>query len=123
MQPGFPQIGTLYRDGVINGIKVYSQPNGPGTHVSPLPPTQSPQQNMGYPQIPFAYFGFLSLGCGHWVNSIEVNEEYDPYTQLRAAILCCPLCGYIQEIVEPATDWFNKFYSLYSIGGNEKNYT
>lgn len=115
--PAFPyEVGILYRGGKINGQQVYTQPGGPGTPVVPLPPQQYPGHDEGYPQIPFAYFGFLLMGCGHWINSCEVNQVYDPYTGMQAALLCCPICGYIQEIVEPATDWWDKWYSLYALG-------
>ena len=35
---------------------------------------------------------------------------------MQAALLCCPLCHYIQEIIEPARDWKMKYYGLYPTG-------
>ena len=115
-QPGFPEVGSLYHDGIINGIKVYSQPDGPGTPVLPKPPSLYPIVNQGYPQNVMSYQGLYSLGCGHWVNEPEVYKQYDPYTGENAAIICCPICGYIQKIVEPYANWQNEFYGIYYIG-------
>lgn len=119
MQPGFPDLGSLYKKGLVNGLPVWTQPGGSGTLVFPQFPTLYPQVPQGFPQSPFAYQGLFVFGCGHWANTTEVFEEYDPYTQVRAALCCCPMCSYIQLIVEPADDWWNQFYTLYRVGLNE----
>lgn len=117
MQPLFPyEIGVLYNGGEINGQLVWTQPNGPGTPVSPAPPTQYPGHDEGYPQIPFAYYGLLNFGCGHWFNCPEVFTVDDPYTENRAALVCCPVCSYIGLIVEPASKWWDEFFFIYGLG-------
>jgi len=115
-QPYFPNQGDLLKQGVENGLDVWTQPNGNGTTVFPQFPKLYPQVPQGYPQAPFAYQGFLLFGCGHWANTVEVFQMYDPFNDIRAALCCCPMCSFIQLIVEPAHDWWNTFYSLYNTG-------
>lgn len=116
MQPGFVTLGTLYKTPGTPGVPDWRQPGGPGTIVLPQAPTIYPPRYEGYPQSPFAYEGLYSWGCGHWGNSPEVFTEYDPYLELQAAIICCPVCSYIQLIVEPAIDWWESWYGQYSTG-------
>lgn len=115
-QPGFPDLGSLYKGGIINGQQVYTQPGGPGTIVFPQFPSLYPVVPQGYPQEPMVYQGLLSFGCGHWANTCEVFSEYDPYNEVIAALCCCPMCGFIQLIVEPFSDWFEKWWVLYNTG-------
>ena len=111
-----PQQGTLYYKGLLNGQLVWTQPGGPGTAVSPVAPRIYPAVYQGYPQSPFAYQGLYVLGCGHWLNEIEVIQMWDDVNEEQAALLCCPVCSYIQLIVEPAVDWWETWYGLYNTG-------
>jgi len=120
-QPGFPDLGSLYNKGLVNGILVWTQPGGPGTPVFPQYPTLYPQRDEGFPRQPFSYQGLYSSPCGHWFNCPEVYEQWDPYNEVRAAFVCCPQCSYILLIVEPATKWFNSFYGLYDTGMVSQN--
>ena len=117
---GLPQIGTLYNGGYQNGIRVYTQPQGPGTPVFPQPPTTSPPQNWRntayLPVYPTVFVSLLTFGCGHRTNTVEVFEQWDPVNGVQAALLCCPVCSFIVEIVEPAADWYYFFYSIYPVG-------
>jgi hypothetical protein len=120
MQPLFPyEVGIMLNGGKVNGLQVFTQPGGPGTPVSPLPPRTSPPSNWKnafYPAYPYAYIGLLNFICGHWTNTCEVYTVYDPYNQCDAALCCCPVCSMIQLIVEPAANWWEEFYSLYPVG-------
>jgi hypothetical protein len=121
MQPLFPfSVGIMYNGGIQNGVQVYTQPGGPGSPVSPQPPQTSPpstwQRTYYKPTYPFVYVGLLNFICGHWANTCEVFTVYDPYNDCQAALCCCPVCSMIQLIVEPASDWFQTFYSLYPLG-------
>lgn len=127
MQPLFPyEVGILLNGGYVNGLLVYTQPNGPGTPVFPQPPQTSPPSNWKntfyLPVYPFAYIGLLNFGCGHWTNTCEVYTVDDPYTSQRAALLCCPVCSYIQSIIEPAEDWWIEYYSLFPVGIQQPAY-
>lgn len=123
MQPGFPfQVGGLYKGGLVNGLPTWSQPGGPGTPVLPAFPQQYPQVPQGFPQQVFAYEGLYIFSCGHWTNTIETFQVYDPYTEMQALLLCCPLCSFIQQIVEPASLWYNDFYGLYQMGLGSKTF-
>ena len=121
--PGFFEVGQLYNGGIVNGLLVWEQPGGPGTPVYPQAPIQYPPVYDGYPILPMSYNGFLNFGCGHWANTCEVQIVYDPYTEEQAALCCCPVCSYIQLIVEPASDWSNRFYSIYDTGVNSRAYS
>jgi hypothetical protein len=48
-----------------------------------------------------------SFGCGHWFNIPRIWEEYDPVTGEQAALICCPMCGYLQAIIEPYSLFLN----------------
>jgi hypothetical protein len=119
VQPGMFSVGQLYGGGMVNGQQVWSQPGGIGTQVFPAYPRMypvQPEKPQSFPQTPFVFYAQLNFGCGHWANSPTVFKVYDPYTQEQAALCCCPQCGYIQLIVEPAEDWWEKFYLLYNQG-------
>lgn len=115
-----PTLGTLYHgghaNGLPNGLPVWTQPGGAGTPVSPPAPTLYPIVPQGYPQAPFCYQGLYVLGCGHWINEPELYTEFDSTTGKQAALCCCPVCSYIQLIVEPADQWWEQWYGLYNTG-------
>ena len=119
--PSFPyRVGMLLFNGVVNGQKIYSQPNGIGTPVVPQPPQVNPLPNWKNsnwrPSFPVVSIGLLNFLCGHWTNTCEVYTVYDPYNEVQAALCCCPVCSIIQLIIEPADDWWQEFYSLYPLG-------
>jgi hypothetical protein len=119
--PAFPyRVGMLLFDGIQNGQKIYSQPGGIGTPVVPQPPTVNPPLSWKHadwkPAYPYCYNGLLSWGCGHWTNTTEVYQTADPYSGEIAALLTCPVCGYLGYIIEPASDWFQEFYSIFPVG-------
>lgn len=87
-----PQVGTLYKPQTIPGPTLYTQPGGPGTLVYP-------QQPLGEKSAQY------SFGCGHFFNIPRIWEEFDPVSGEQAAIIACPICTFIQQIVIP--------YSLY----------
>ena len=91
------QIGALYPPGGLNNIK-WSQPGGVGTPVYP-------QQQTGvdyFSSHPFSELsGQFSVGCGHFCNMPLVQQEYDYVTESSVALICCPLCGYVQYTLEP----------------------
>jgi hypothetical protein len=105
-QPGQFEVGQLYLGFLRNGLKVWSQPGGPGTLV--------------YPQLPsnFSWFGKNDtglggsiyewpmaepsqyvFGCLHPLNCPEIYSYYDPYAETIMALIVCPMCSYIQEIM------------------------
>lgn len=111
-----PAVGSLYKQGKVNGIVVWKQPGGVGTAVFPQFPSQNPVTVNGFPSAPMAYNGLYVWGCGHWSNTLETFQQYDPAKQKQALLLCCPMCSYVQAIVEPATDWYDKFFGLFNVG-------
>lgn len=121
----FPVLGSLYYGGKINGSGpvVWTQPGGIGTPVSPAAPTQYPGHDEGYPQEFFSYEGLFSFGCGHWTNTCEVFEVYDPTTEMQAAVCCCPVCSFVIIIVEPYNNWQNEFFAIYPIDLGGQTFT
>lgn len=108
-----PAVGSFYNTKAF-GFP-WSQP-GPGDEVSPQAPTEYPIVFQGFPQAPFSYTALYNLICGHWVNMVECFEEFDSVTQMQAAVLVCPVCGVVQLIVEPYSEWENNYFGLYPLG-------
>ena len=96
-------VGTLYPPGGLNNIK-WSQPGGAGTLVYP-------QQQTGvdyFSTKPFSELsGQFSCGCGHFVNEPLIQREWDFVTDSSVALICCPMCGYVQYTLEPFEDALN----------------
>lgn len=63
------------------------QPGGPGT------PVTMPQQTQG------EMLGLWVAGCGHWFNNYDIRTAEICGTP--SALVCCPLCLYIQRIITP----------------------
>lgn len=109
----------LLFDGIQNGQKIYSQPGGIGTPVVPQPPQVNPPpnwKNQAYPSYPYAYIGLYTFGCSHWFNCPEIYTVNDPYSEEVAALIVCPVCGFLAYIIEPAADWWEEFFGPYPVG-------
>ena len=44
------------------------------------------------------------FGCGHGADLPRIFKDYDTGTGLSAAVVCCPICSYIQKLIEPYTE-------------------
>lgn len=106
-QPGQWQVGQLYKNGLVNGLPVFTQPGGIGTTVYPQAPALFPQQYMGYPQVVMNYPSLYVALCGHSFNCYEIFEVIDPYAGVQVALCCCPVCSLIQEIISPYENYSN----------------
>jgi hypothetical protein len=104
--PGQWQVGQLYKGGLINGLPVWTQPGGQGTPVLPALPTQFPTINIGYPQTVMSYPSLYVPPCLHPSNCLEVFSAYDPYEEEVMALICCPMCSFIIEIM-PLAEYEN----------------
>lgn len=121
--PQFPyRVGMLLFGGIQNGQQIYRQPNGIGTAVVPQPPQTNPPSNWSpsaaqwLPLYPYVYTALFTFGCAHWFNCPEIYTVADPYSGEQAALVTCPICQYIQYIIEPATDWWQEFFMAYPVG-------
>ena len=93
--PPLPAIGSLYTPAEPGNLPpTYTQPGGVGTPVFP-------QQPLGERSAQY------SFGCSHFFNIPRIWQVYDPDTEEQAALICCPLCGYIQRIIEPYSEFDN----------------
>jgi hypothetical protein len=86
------------------------QPGGIGTPVTD--PVQKPDEKTG----------MFTAGCGHWFNNYNIQQSSiasgsAPYgsgnygdngygvsgSRVAVKLACCPLCGYVQQILPVAT--------------------
>jgi hypothetical protein len=97
-----PVVGELYNEdmcGEQGWLPEYTQPGGIGTPTYPAQSTGSPSIIDGVPQEQGT--GMFTAGCGHWFNSFDVITG--TYQGGTAAFVRCPLCGYLQEIINPSS--------------------
>jgi hypothetical protein len=108
-----PVLGELYAP--YSYLPKFVQEGGAGTPV--VPPPAEYLVNCGSLQIgnpPVArdplnqINGQWNSGCGHVINSWEVRQ--DTVDGVLSAIVCCPLCGFVQQIITP--------YSLFLAEGS-----
>jgi hypothetical protein len=94
------QLGTLYVKGGLPGY--FTQPGGPNTVVYP----KQVQASSDYLSIkPFTeYTAQYLFGCEHAANEVMVFTDWDYDTNMSVALLCCPLCSFVQRTIEPASD-------------------
>lgn len=97
--PGQFAVGMLYNGGYVGNQLVFTQPGGIGTPVVPQPPTLFPEQYMGYQQFPVSFSPQYFFGCGHPINQPTIYQYCDPYAAEIMALIVCPCCTYIQEIM------------------------
>lgn len=95
-----PVIGGLYLS-PTRSYPIPLQPGGPGTPVTA--PTQPANPNektvtvyIGPPQ---EHVGRFYPGCGHSIMSYEIVLV--AVGGAPAALVVCPLCGYVQNIYQP----------------------
>lgn len=98
MRPGEIVVGMLYGGGLVNGLPVYSQPGGIGTQVVP----GMPQFLSGQPAV---YPSLYAWGCGHRTNTAEIFEVFNPYEGVQQALVCCPICRYVNTIISPYSSY------------------
>lgn len=91
------EIGALYPPGGLNNVK-WSQPGGVGTQVFPAQQTSVDLLDI----TPFSELtGLMSAGCSHYFDEPLVQREFDYTENSSVALVCCPLCGYVQTAIEP----------------------
>lgn len=102
-----PEVGTLFQpnaDAVLGSLPpTWTQPGGPGTRVFP----QQTDSAAGEFEPPMTPTGMYVPGCGHPCNCLAVFKQYDIITAEDVAIICCPACTYIQQIINPYRNYEN----------------
>jgi hypothetical protein len=97
------QVGALYPPGGLNGVK-WQQPGGPGTEVFP-------QQQTSVELLAITPFsertGIQASGCGHSIDQPYLQQEYDNDTGSSCMLVCCPMCGFVNYVIEPASEALN----------------
>ena len=48
--------------------------------------------------------GVYMFGCGHSANMCMVFQDWDYDTGMSVALLCCPLCTFLQRTIEPFSE-------------------
>lgn len=94
-------VGELYLGFNRNGLPVWKQPLGVGTPVLPEAPALFPEVFQGYQQQVMSYPSLYVAGCNHQFNCYEIFEVDSPAGGDQVALVCCPVCSFIQEIIEP----------------------
>jgi hypothetical protein len=94
-----PQIGQIYlpQGNVPLGSlpSFWQQPGGIGTPVYPQP-VDSAAGFLEPPLFPTGMYVFL---CLHTFNLPSIYAQADPDTGELMAIICCPVCSIVQQIV------------------------
>lgn len=101
-RPGEFEVGQLYLGPDRNGLPVWSQPGGIGTLVYPQLPRRFPwfgSDPEGLYEWPMGYPAQYFAGCGHPLNCWEIYSYFDKYLDDIMALICCPMCSFIQEIM------------------------
>jgi hypothetical protein len=115
--PLLPNIGTLYPAGgdapLGNLPPTFTQPGGPGTPVFPQL-TDSAAGQFEPPTTPTGMYTYL---CLHTFNCPRVFKQFDPLTGQDAAIICCPVCGLIQDIIIPYDSFLNYIQNPILVSG------
>lgn len=94
-------LGALYQTNYHN-IAWY-QPGGPGTVVSPQQADGTPFSAYPVPGQIFVEAGsaLWRAGCGHGFDCFRIQRDFDTVTGLSAALILCPVCSYIINVLEP----------------------
>ena len=100
-------VGELYGGGKQNGQQVWTQPGGVGTLVYPQPQQYSPENYQGYQQSQMSYPALYSAGCGHFFNCYSIQEVFQPSSGDQVALVLCPQCGYVQQVIDPFSSFEN----------------
>lgn len=86
-----------------NGI-AWSQPGGKGTQVFPAQARNAPFTAFPVPGQVIDEVG-MSLwnvwGCGHGSDVLRLFKDFDNVAGVSAGCVCCPICSYIQFLIEP----------------------
>lgn len=78
----------------------FTQPGGIGT---PVVPQQEENNNQG----------MFQPGCGHSIMEYDVRcMEVDGEPEAPSAVVCCPLCGYVQTIITPFSEFLDMDFLL-----------
>jgi hypothetical protein len=107
----------MYNQGLHNGQPFFTQPGGPGTKVIPTQENAQP-----WPDYPVQglvineYNPWWSPGCGHSIKFWMVVQEWDYGSGQSVALVCCSVCSYVQNAIEPASEWLNPIQRAIIVG-------
>jgi hypothetical protein len=94
-------VGLLYIQN-YNNIP-FTQPGGAGTQVFPVQANNAPFTAYPVPGQVINEVGMSlwQFGCGHGADVVRIFQDYDSGTALSCAVVCCPICTFIQKLIEP----------------------
>ena len=97
-------VGTLYNPN-FNYIR-WTQPGGPYSKV--LPVTQVTGNADLFTTKPFSELsGTYLFGCGHSVDQVMLQIDWDYQNSVQVALICCPTCSYLSRVISPASLAYN----------------
>jgi hypothetical protein len=92
------QIGVQYEK---NWNNIAWQQSAP---FQPVYPQQITGNSNLLTNLPFSEAsGTWVFGCGHYTDEPLIFQDYDYDTNMSAALVCCPLCSYVNRAIEPYT--------------------
>lgn len=94
--------------GTVGSLPVPQQPDGAGTPVTlPLQQPNRFWQSDGIPTNtpPNEHTGPIASPCGHSIVFWAI--AFQQVDGVASALVKCPVCGYVQQVVTPASDVFN----------------
>ena len=107
--PNLPNAGLP--SGLPGGyLPVYTQPLGLGTQSLPAQQSGTPYSEepsdagLPVPDTGTPYelgMGLNTAACNHWFNAFQI--QFCTYQCGPAALICCPVCGFLVEIISPAS--------------------
>ena len=103
--PNDYQVGTLYYKNGFNNVK-WTQPGGPFTKVLPVTQVQA-NSNLFTTEAFSELTGVFMFGCGHSVNMVRLELDYDHQTKQQVGLICCPTCCYVSRVISPWIQAYN----------------
>lgn len=111
------QIGTLYNQGLQNGQPFWTQPGGPGSQVLPTQRNGEPWQDYPVPGLVIQEMSpWFVPGCLHSIKYWAIVREWDYLTNQSCALVTCPVCSYVQNVIEPFEEWLNPIQRAIIVG-------
>lgn len=102
------QLGTMYTQGIVNGLPFFTQPDGPGTTVFPHQANAEPWPEYPIPGLIInEYVPWWAPGCGHSIKFFKIIRDFDYNTNISVALVCCSVCTYVQSTIEPFEEYLN----------------
>ena len=110
------QLGTMYFGGKLNGQPFYTQ-------SAPFEPVYPGPYNGVWTDFPIigltineSAYAWWPIGCMHAIAAYDIVHEWDYETNMDCALICCPSCRYVQNVIEPFSAWLDPIQHAIIVG-------